>query len=273
MADDRRDKEYGNRLIQHYMDTHYRTPKDFESFVYVSQLVQALGVEYAVNAHRRAMPYTMGTLFWQINDCWPAASWSSIDYYGKWKAVHYKARDLYKPVLLIPRLENNELAVYAASDYLDAKKASLVVETFTLNGKQVSRNVVETELPVNTAEKLAVFNMGIKGTEASNNLVVRMSLSESMADAAPVYFHFVEPKDLALPDAGLSLAVKRTGKTMEVTVTTRAFAKNVFVSSPGNLLNFSANYFDLLPGESKTIVAETTAPNITLKATSLRDTY
>jgi beta-mannosidase len=219
------------------------------------------------------MPYTMGTLFWQINDCWPAASWSSIDYYGKWKAVHFKARDLYKPVLLIPRLENNELAVYAASDYLAATKATLVVETFTLDGKQVSRNVVETELPVNTAAKLAAFNRGIKGTAADNNLVVRISLSETTANAAPVYFHFVEPKDLALPDAELSLAVKRTGKTMEVTVTASAFAKNVFVSTPGNLLHFSDNYFDLLPGESKTIVAETTAPNVTLKAMSLRNTY
>ncbi|MFH0989525.1 MAG: glycoside hydrolase family 2 protein [bacterium] len=84
MADARRDKEYGNRLIQTYMDRWYRTPKDFESYLYVSQVLQAEGVQVALEAHRRAMPFCMGSLYWQIDDCWPVASWSSIDYYGRW---------------------------------------------------------------------------------------------------------------------------------------------------------------------------------------------
>ena len=76
------------------------TPKDFESYVYVSQVLQAEGVKVAMEAHRRAMPYCMGSLYWQIDDCWPVASWSSIDYYGRWKALHYTAKNSYAPILI-----------------------------------------------------------------------------------------------------------------------------------------------------------------------------
>jgi beta-mannosidase len=61
--------------------------------------MQADGVRLAMEAHRRAMPYCMGSLYWQINDCWPVASWSSIDYFGRWKALHYTARRIFAPVI------------------------------------------------------------------------------------------------------------------------------------------------------------------------------
>ncbi len=84
----------GNELIKNYMDMYYREPKDFESLLYVGQVLQAEGVKMAVEAHRRKMPCCMGSLYWQLNDCWPVSSWSSIDYFGRWKAVHYFAKKL-----------------------------------------------------------------------------------------------------------------------------------------------------------------------------------
>lgn len=82
----------GNRLIKEYMDIYMSEPKDFTSFLYMSQVLQAEAMKMAIEAHRRSMPYCMGTLYWQMNDCWPVASWAGMDYYGKWKAMQYYAK-------------------------------------------------------------------------------------------------------------------------------------------------------------------------------------
>ena len=79
----------GNTTIDEYLDRSYRKPIGFEELIYMSQLLQADGIQTAIEAHRRNKDRCMGSLYWQLNDCWPGASWSSIDYYGKWKALHY----------------------------------------------------------------------------------------------------------------------------------------------------------------------------------------
>jgi beta-mannosidase len=79
----------GNSIIHDYLARGYPEPKDFASFLYVSQVLQAEGIKIGAEHFRRSMPLTMGSIFWQLNDCWPVASWSSIDYYGRWKALQY----------------------------------------------------------------------------------------------------------------------------------------------------------------------------------------
>ena len=88
----------GMELIRTYMELEYKVPDEFEDYAYVSQLVQAYGIKKAIEAHRRAMPRCMGTLYWQLNDCWPVISWSSVDYYNRWKALHYFVRQAYQDV-------------------------------------------------------------------------------------------------------------------------------------------------------------------------------
>ena len=92
----------GNPLIRTYMERDFRKPKDFASFLYVGQVLQGIVIKYAAEAHRRAMGHNWGTLYWQLDDCWPVASWSSIDYYGRWKAEQYFARKFFAPVLVSP---------------------------------------------------------------------------------------------------------------------------------------------------------------------------
>jgi beta-mannosidase len=80
----------------------YKKPKDFESFLYVNHVLQAEGIKFALEGHRRAMPYNMGSLYWQINDCWPVASWSSTDYYQRWKALQYYVKKASNPFWFSP---------------------------------------------------------------------------------------------------------------------------------------------------------------------------
>ncbi|HOC22378.1 MAG TPA: glycoside hydrolase family 2 protein [Anaerolineae bacterium] len=92
--------EAGNGKIIHYLTDHFRLPKDFPALVYLSQVLQAECVRTGVEFWRRSRECTSGTLYWQLNDCWPVASWASLDYFGRWKALHYAARRFYAPVLL-----------------------------------------------------------------------------------------------------------------------------------------------------------------------------
>ncbi len=98
----------GNSIIMHYLLDWFRLPTSFESTLWLSQILQGMSVKHAVEHWRRTMPRGMGTLYWQLNDCWPVASWSSLDYNGRWKALHHMARHFYAPLLVsgIPDLDN-----------------------------------------------------------------------------------------------------------------------------------------------------------------------
>ena len=101
------------------MERDYKIPAGFESYLYTSQVLQAEGIRSGIEAHRRAKPYCMGTLYWQLNDCWPAVSWSGIDYFGRWKALHYHVKKAYKKILVSMTEDNGILRVYIVSDALE----------------------------------------------------------------------------------------------------------------------------------------------------------
>src|SRR6185295_18349763 len=124
----------GYETIAHYMDAWYHTPKDFESYCYVSQLLQAEGVGTAIEAHRRAKPYCMGSLYWQLNDCWPVASWSSIDYYGRWKALHYTVKEAFQKYLISVDDTGKFFVIYITSDDTGPSKAVLRLITEDFSG-------------------------------------------------------------------------------------------------------------------------------------------
>ena len=116
----------GNSIIHDYLLRDYPEPKDFASFLYVSQVLQAEGIKIGAEHFRRSRPETMGSIFWQLNDCWPVASWSSIDYYGRWKALQYYARRFYAPLLVSPHVEDGILKTYIVSDRVKPVAASCI---------------------------------------------------------------------------------------------------------------------------------------------------
>jgi len=126
---------HGNGLIIAQMTDTFRMPKDFGSLVYLSMVLQSEGIRYGVEHWRRHMDRVSGTLYWQLNDCWPVASWSSMDYFGRWKALHYAARRFYAPVLLSIEDEGTWIDVHVTSDLIEPWQGTVRWSLEALDGE------------------------------------------------------------------------------------------------------------------------------------------
>ncbi len=158
----------GTRQIDDFIKRYYPNvqPKDFEEYVHLSQLSQAYGMEVAIEAHRTAKPYNMGTLYWQLNDAWPVTSWSSIDYYGNPKVFQESLKTLYAPVLL--SLDKKDYGVFVTSDLLRDIDGTLSVEVCDLEDLKLDRltdhpkfeQTVKVEMDANENRKYMVEGLG-----------------------------------------------------------------------------------------------------------------
>ena len=270
----------GNETIEEYMLRDFNPPKDFESFLYVSQLLQAYGVETGIAAHRRNRHRCMGTLYWQLNDCWPVASWSSIDYYGKWKALHYAAKKSFETLIISSEIVDSTLNIYVISDSLQHTKGLLELSLMDFEGNQTDSWRDSIQVLANQSNVYFAINLGEFSSKINFNesLLCATFKGEDQRVLAEKYIYFARQKNLLLPEAKIDFTVEVDHDDYLLTISSDKFAKSVFVfaNSP---LNFSDNYFDLLPGSSKTIRIphgrNTNFQNFknSIEIRSLRDTY
>src|ERR1700686_5134238 len=141
----------GNERILTYMLREYREPKDFASFVYLSQVQQAEIIKIGAEHLRRQRPRTMGSLYWQLNDCWPVASWASVDYYGRWKALHYYARRFYDDVIISPFLHDDKVDVYVVSDKLQPISGAIHMRLLDFSGKVLLEQSKDVQIPAQSS--------------------------------------------------------------------------------------------------------------------------
>ncbi len=146
----------GTRQIDDFIKRYYPNvrPKDFEEYVHLSQLSQAYGMEIAIEAHRTAKPYNMGTLYWQLNDAWPVTSWSSIDYYGNPKVFHERLKTLYAPVLL--SVDRKDYGVFVTSDLLRDIDGTMSVTVCDLEDHSLFEQKVKVAMDANENRKYVV---------------------------------------------------------------------------------------------------------------------
>ncbi|UKJ08051.1 beta-mannosidase [Solitalea lacus] len=245
----------GNGLIKTYMDRYYKSPKDFESFLYVGQLLQAEGIKLAIEAHRRNMPYCMGSLYWQLNDCWPVASWSSIDYYGRWKALQYFVKDAFTPVLVDPQMENNKLSVYAISDLKESKPAELKLKLMDFKGNQVWSKSEIVQLEANKSKVVYSEPTAIhlqKVDKTSHLLVAELLVEGKSVSKNILYLDTL--KALNLPQPVIKSEIQQTGSQFSIKLSSDVLAKNLYLLLANDQHSaFDVNYFDLLPGEVRII--------------------
>ena len=270
----------GNDLIRRYMERDYVVPERFEDFVYVGLVMQGRGMRHCFEAHRRNRPYCMGSLYWQLNDSWPAVSWSGIDYFGNWKALHYQARRAFAPMIVNPVQEGDSLNVYLISDRLeDSDDMVLEMRLMDFNGREISGKSVKVEVPANSSVKAYgsdIDGMVDYGQRRNCHLVCSLKDRYGKEMAQTVYY-FLPTKDLDLPETEIRTSVKTFEGRCEVTLTSAKLAKDVFVQIPIQGALFSDNFFDLLPGETRKVVI--TSPEIkrgsnpAIKIKHIRETY
>ncbi len=236
----------GNLRIRQYMEPDYKVPKDFEQFLYVGQLLQAEAIKMAIECHRSDMPYCMGTLYWQINDCWPVASWSGIDYYGRWKALHYFAKEAFKPVTLVMDEKEGKVRVHIISDLPETRTPELVIRLMSFDGHELWKQSLTVDVPGRSSA--IYFEKDISGFDTTRT-VLAASLAAEGAHLDAGFHYFARPKYLRLTPPDISLDVAETESAFEVTLTSKALARNVFLAAEGYGGQFSDNFFDILPGD------------------------
>lgn len=246
----------GNALIKQTMGLYYKVPVKFEDLVYVGLVLQGQGMRHGIEAHRRNRPYCMGSLFWQLNDSWPVVSWSSIDYYGNWKAMQYQSQRAFAPVLINAIKEGDDLCVYLISDELqDRDDVRLTVELMDFDGKSHGKWTQNGKLTANTSMlflKKRVDELLSKQDAATSFLRFTLKAKNGAALADEV-FYFAYPKDQKLPEARIETSVKKRGEAIEMTLKTDKLARDIFIEVPVQGVRFSDNFFDLLPGQRKKI--------------------
>ena len=244
----------GNGAIRAYMADEYPVPRRFDQFIYLSQVLQAQGVRTAIEAHRARRPYCMGSLFWQINDCWPAASWSSIDYYGRWKALHYFARDAFASVLLSFWPEGGELRIWAVSDRRVDTPACLTLRLIDFRGTVLAMHTRALRLTGN-ASTLA-FSASIAdllGDSPAHEVLLHARLSTDEGAIAQNLHYFRPVKELALPPGSPEVRIDARPAHCDLTLSSPVLVKNLCLETTDIDGLFSDNYFDLLPGEPKQV--------------------
>ena len=249
-----------NALIEWYLLNEYRKPKDFQNFLYMGQLLQGDAIKTAIEAHRRQMPFNMGTLFWQHDDCWPVASWSSRDFYGRWKAQHYFARKAYEDILVSPIQDSKgNLNIYFVSDRLTPAKGKLNIRVMDLNGKVVFDKTMAMTAPANTSKNLFTAPLStLLGGKQKNEVVVAVRFTDNAGKVYTNNYFLTRYKDISFPKANVTLTSKEAQGGFDVTAQSDVFARGVFLSINGIDNFFSDNYFDLIPGEPVTIHVTTT---------------
>lgn len=266
-----------NNKIKEYMLKSYNKPKDFESFLYVGMLLQGDAIKTAMEAHRRDMPYCMGSLFWQHNDCWPVASWSSRDYYGRWKAQHYFARKAYDMILVSPVVMDGQLTVHLVSDYLKPVRGKFTLKVMDMEGNIIYSKAEATQTPVNSSE--LIFKSDIKkisGNASFNDIIIYTEFQTSNKIYTNIAYT-AEQKFMNYRPANIKWKIKKINDGYELLLTSEVFARGVFLSLPGIDSFFEDNYFDLLPHSPKVIKLRSSKTlneiDQQIKVTSLVDSY
>jgi len=244
----------GNDMIMDYIQMYYNDPTNFESFVYLSQIMQAEALKNAIEHHRIYRGICMGSLFRQIDDCWPAISWSTINYDGKWKPAQYAVKKAFSNIIIVPVSENGKIKIYGVNDSLSDVNAILQIQTMDFNGKILGIRSLNVVLPGNSSTLLWNIKQYKICPEASKQkILLRAQLTISSKVISESILYFASPKFLDLPVPDVTYEVKGSENQFTLILKTDKLAKNLFFDTKARIAKFSENNIDLLPGLEKAI--------------------
>lgn len=244
----------GNRLIKEYMEQYLPDPKDFKSFLYMSQVLQAQAIKTAIEAHRRNKPYCMGTLYWQMNDCWPVASWAGMDYYGRWKALQYTVQRSYRDIMLsVLESPEEEITVYAVNDLREQVSASLRLQLFDFQGRVLYEGDETVVLERDSSVQIKTMSReSLLQSSDPQQVVLLISLERDLELLASNIFYFAGFRDIELPQPHITIREVPGTNGTSFTLESDSLARQVWLSAQEEGI-FSDNFFDLIPGVPMTI--------------------
>ena len=247
----------GNGLIIGQMADNFRMPKDFLALVYLSMVLQAEGIRSGVEHWRRNKHRVSGTLYWQLNDCWPVASWSSLDYFGRWKALHYAARRFYAPVLLSIEDAPPRMSLHLTSDLAAPWAGSVRWSLETLEGLVLESG--EERVLAQPLASTLIRAFDFAGQISEDNCRQLVFVAELWHEAKRVAWQvapFGPTKHLALTEPDLVIDLRRQDQHLILDLTARSMARYVELSLEGVDVVFSDNYFDLPAGRTVSLSGE-----------------
>lgn len=250
---------HGFDRIQHYLDQETGPARDFASFDYLSQFVQAEAIQTEAEHLRSQMPRAMGSLYWQLNDCWPVVSWASIDYYGRPKALQYYAQRFYAPVAIAPVFDGKQIQAHMISDRLQPVIGVLRLRVMDFAGNQLADSSQSITIPALTSLAIAPLNTNsIYNFDPSRDVAV-FELTSNGEILASHTLYFAKTLELKLPQPTIDASVELSpsGKDYLVRLQSNTLARAVQIATPGFDSTFSTNFIDLLPNQPVTVHLET----------------
>ena len=246
----------GNTRIAENMTRYFRFPEGFENFLYLSQVQQGLAIKTAVEHFRRLRPVCMGALYWQLNDTWPVASWSSLEYGGKWKALHYMARRFFAPLLVTAvRAENGSVEIWADYDapVYRPTAARVRVRVIDFDGRTLKTVKFRAQLRSPASRRWRVFAPGLLEMADPTRCFIAVDVSAREHSAANELF-LVPYKSCVPEKPKIDFSVRKKGDgVFEVKLRTDRPAFFVTLDPDEVEGEFDDNVITLLPGEARTL--------------------
>ncbi|MEQ8677652.1 MAG: glycoside hydrolase family 2 protein [Aggregatilineales bacterium] len=273
--------QIGNATIIHYMLDWYQLPNGFDNVIWLSQILHGMAMKYAVEHWRRNMPRTMGTLYWQLNDMWGGPSWASIDWRGRWKAVHYMAKRFYNRLLIsgVEDIRSNSVDIYVTSDELRDIVGKVVYTITNTQGQEITRNELTTSIKANTSTQIKRVDVTeVVEKYDSRDLLIWLELYIGDTRVSENLVLLSRPKHIEFADPQISVRIDPIEENVfDITLKTQAPALYTWLTLPD--ATFSDNFIDLRPKHERTI--RMTVPlgmtrlqvQALLKVQSLYDTY
>ena len=259
----------GNPLILEYVSARYPYPRNQDALLYLSQINQAYCVQTGVEHYRRNQPRCMGTLYWQLNDCWPGASWSSIEFTGRWKALHFAARRFYAPALITARLDGEEgttlgnyrtttvtrAELYTVFDAPQSARAEVRWDLFHVDGRRLSGGRKSVVLqPGRSVRQRTVALAGLMRRFGREQLYLRIALELAGRRVSEETVFLTPPRFMDLPQRPVRITVRAlTPTSARLTFRSPGFHHRLGFELPGLPHTATDNYFELYPGEPRTV--------------------
>ncbi len=266
----------GNQRLLKYIEEEYGTPRDFPAFVYLSQVMQADGIQLAALHHRASRPYTMGSLYWQLNDVWPGASWSSIDYAGRWKALHFHAKRFFADHAVAALRDEGVTRVSLLNDRQQGLQATWRMRVMDLDGALRNEQRHTVALPPLSALEVGRFADAdlLKGADPTRTVAV-VELFDGATLLSQQVVYFAPAKALALSPAKIDSTLRADDEGAVLTLRAPKLVRALWIDFDGVDATLDDNALDLVPGETVTIRLGSKAdlPTLrrTLRLTSLAD--